>query len=482
MTARRGIRRAARTLLAAALVAGAGLVALPAVASASTPADQARAAADYAYSQGDRSGVAVLDTATGQLWVGGDDLGLFPSESVVKVFIAARLLATGQMTGSVATTAYKMITQSDDAAASSLYGRVGGDGLINWVKSHYGIPFLGTPPSRPGWWGNTHITARGMAYFYQRVKADRVVGPWLLNAMHHAARTGSDGFDQWFGIPAATSGAAIKQGWGGDDDAFNSEGLNSTGLVNGDRFTVAILTQHRPYISSSSVRAVINQQARLLMPGGSILNLAAHDPRYHIDIASASGTSVTLAGWTFDPDSTGRSLQVGLFEGDTRLALVSTTWPRPDVNTAYHITGTHGFRLAFTARYGPHYYCLVFYNYGAGTGNVRACRVVGVNGNPVGRVERLAADAAGVHISGWTVDPAEPATSTGLLITQDGRGVYTGTADLPRPDINLAWHVTGNHGFDVTLPRPAGTLHTWCVYQQRAGVTTLSLGCYVIMR
>src|SRR5213076_1795780 len=170
-----------------------------------------------------------------------------------------------------------------------------------------------------------------------------------------------------------------KQGWGGDDDAFNSEELNSTGLVNGDRFAVAILTQHRPYISSTSVRAVINQQARLLMPGGSVLDLAAHNPRYHVDTAKASGTTVTLAGWTFDPDSTGRSLQVGVFEGSTRLALLTTSVARPDVNQAYHIAGTHGFTLSFTARYGPHWYCLVFYNYGAGTGNVRACYTVAVN-------------------------------------------------------------------------------------------------------
>ena len=54
-------------------------------------------------------------------------------------------------------------------------------------------------------------------------------------------------------------------------------------------------------------------------------------------------------GWTFDPDSTGRSLQVGLFEGNRQLALITTSVSRPDVNQAFHITGTHGFSLSFTA-------------------------------------------------------------------------------------------------------------------------------------
>ena len=45
------------------------------------------------------------------------------------------------------------------------------------------------------------------------VAADPTVGPWLLDAMGAAAATAADGFAQLFGIPAATTGWRVKQGW-----------------------------------------------------------------------------------------------------------------------------------------------------------------------------------------------------------------------------------------------------------------------------
>ena len=131
----------------------------------------------------------------------------------MKVFIATRLLLTGQMSGWNSTTAYKMITQSDDASANALYGRTGGDSVITWVMQKLNIPNLGAPPLRPGWWGGTRITAAGMASFYNKVRHLPSVWNWLGNAMHHATPYGSDGVYQFFGIPSATTGFAVKQGY-----------------------------------------------------------------------------------------------------------------------------------------------------------------------------------------------------------------------------------------------------------------------------
>ncbi|GAA1814841.1 hypothetical protein GCM10009682_39970 [Luedemannella flava] len=41
-------------------------------------------------------------------------------------------------------------------------------------------------------------------------------------AMRLGTYRGSDGFDQWFGIPRYTPDAAFKQGWGSDDDSGHS--------------------------------------------------------------------------------------------------------------------------------------------------------------------------------------------------------------------------------------------------------------------
>ncbi len=255
----------------AAALALLGLVVVPTSARAFTSrADAVSAAASYGSSRGFHVGVAVLDTSTGWLYGAGDYTGTFASESVVKAFIATRLLVSGQMHGTTESLAYKMITQSDDAIASQLYGRVGGDGLISWIKQHYHLYRLGSPPRLPGWWGNTHITPRGLVHFYAHVKKDPKVGPWLLNAMHHATPYGSDGVFQFFGLPSATHGAAVKQGWGCDYDDFctSFSDFNSTGFVNGDRYAVALLARGPLSAYGSEIAGILTGAATKLLPAG----------------------------------------------------------------------------------------------------------------------------------------------------------------------------------------------------------------------
>ncbi len=228
-----------------------------------------QAAADYATARGYRVGLAVLDTRTGKLWGASEHASLFASESVVKVFIATRLLLAGQLTGDTADTAFRMIARSDDGSADALYGYAGGDDLLPWIAAHYGIASLGTPPSRDGWWSNTHISAAGLVQFYAKVKADPVVWPWLSRAMHAATEYGSDGTYQFFGLKQADPNAAIKQGWGQDDDDWSaSSDFNSTGFVNGDRYAVAILLKGPSWQYRTGVPAMVSSVARKLMPGG----------------------------------------------------------------------------------------------------------------------------------------------------------------------------------------------------------------------
>ena len=214
--------------------------------------------------------VAVLDTTTGDFYGSAEDEAEFPSESVVKVLIAADLLATGQLTGSTGQQAYQMITQSDDDDADALWGQVGGPAVVSWAEARYGISDLGAAPSAYGWWGNTKFTARGLVELYAAIKADPVVGPWLISAMSHMSATAADGTDQDFGLAAQTTDGAFKQGWGGDDDADDSEQLNTTGLLEGDRYAVAILVQHVPYEPMATLLPVVDAVAAAVAPGGEI--------------------------------------------------------------------------------------------------------------------------------------------------------------------------------------------------------------------
>jgi hypothetical protein len=221
--------------------------------------------------KGDTVAVAVLDTDTGRYYGSVDAQLQLPSESVVKVVIAANLLATGQMTGATETMAEQMITQSDDADADTLWGKVGGPAVISWVAQRYSITDLGQASATWGWWGNTKFTARGLTELYAAIKADPVVGPWLLSAMQKMNPTAADGTDQDFGLAAQTQVGAFKQGWGGDNDATDCEQLNSTGLLDSGRYAVAILVQKVPAVSMSALLPDVNAIAAAVAPGGAVV-------------------------------------------------------------------------------------------------------------------------------------------------------------------------------------------------------------------
>lgn len=116
-------------------------------------------------------GLAVLDSATGAYYGSPHATRLYPSESVVKVLIAAKLLATGKMTGSTDKRAYRMITQSDDEVADDLWGVVGGPAVINWASDYFDVPDLGAPPTSYGYWGNTNLPPRAWCGCWWRCSA-----------------------------------------------------------------------------------------------------------------------------------------------------------------------------------------------------------------------------------------------------------------------------------------------------------------------
>ncbi|WP_375487526.1 IPT/TIG domain-containing protein [uncultured Jatrophihabitans sp.] len=271
-TPRFSLRSPLAALVTTALVtttAAVVLVAAPQSASAASRAQVLSSAYAYGRARGYHVGIAVLDTKTGKTYHAGYHSGTFASESVVKVMIAARVFAQGRLHGTTAKRVYYMITHSDDSTASSLYPSVGGDHLINWVKSRYHVSNLGSPPNRPGWWGNTHITPDGMVALYGKLKATRTFGAWLINAMAHASKYGSDGFYQWFGLKSANSHAAIKQGWGSDGDNWSAEAdENTTGFVNGNRYAVAILARGPATTYGKAIGSMLTGTAKRLLPGG----------------------------------------------------------------------------------------------------------------------------------------------------------------------------------------------------------------------
>lgn len=472
-----------KRLVCSALTALLGPVILTAVpphpaTAMATASNAAQQAVIYASSHGYRSAISVLDTQTGSRWDAGDAERTYAAESVMKVFIATRLLDTGQMSGFNASTAYTMITRSDDASADALYGRVGGDSLITWVAQTYRISDLGSPPAQAGWWGGTMITTHGLSTLYNSLRHDSRVWPWLSNAMHHATEYGSDGTYQFFGIPSATAGAAIKQGWGADDPAGVPE-FNSTGFVNGDRYVVVILTQGPGY--GAPISNMLTAEARLLMPGGRIENEAINNPIGHYDAASAIGSTVTVRGWAFDPNATSTAINVAIYRDGIGVGWFKAAGQRPDVDAAFKIAGAHGVDVSFTLGDGTHSVCLYAINIGAGTGNPGlGCATVHVHGAPIGHLDAVSASAGGVTLQGWAFDPDQPTAAIPVAVYDDAHGAWYPTG-VARPDVNAAYQISGAHGFDIALQLSSGS-HTLCTYAINTGPPASNplLGCSTV--
>jgi hypothetical protein len=252
---------------------------VPAVRAAATAAvalplitARARRAVRYARAHDMYSGVAVMDTRTGRVYLAGDAHRRFASASVVKTLIATRLLATGQMHGRTATLARSMIERSDNDAAWTLYPLVGRDHLVKWIDEHYHLRGLGARPTMPGVWGSTQLTAAGMVRFYNAVRHDPAVWPWLSRAMHDYAATSAAGEPNAFGIAAAAPRSAVKNGWDTDRDVAHPSNaiINTTGYVQDNRYAVAIFAEGPGRLYYTAGERIVTEAARLLMPRGRL--------------------------------------------------------------------------------------------------------------------------------------------------------------------------------------------------------------------
>ena len=127
-----------------------------------------------------------------------------------------------------------MIVVSDNGIQSDLWRR----DIIPTVAERYGLTRTtnaNNASSRN--WGSAKITANDEARFLWGMSQDPLVGPSLTQWMAAAEPTGSDGFDQAFGLNAMTGDHGSKQGW--SDSGWSPYNIHSVGWTG--RFFVAIL-------------------------------------------------------------------------------------------------------------------------------------------------------------------------------------------------------------------------------------------------
>ncbi|GIF50975.1 beta-lactamase class A [Asanoa ferruginea] len=246
---RRGLLAAAVLAVAGGGVAGAGAIrhaGAEAAGRVSTP-DQLAAArtkvAAYVADVGNLS-VAVRDRTSGVALTVGT--GRFQTASIVKVDILAALLLYAQqriltITDADRSAAKKMITASDNVAATALYRRIGGKAGLTAANKVFGM----TETLPQAGWGVTTTTAADQIRLLTSLTDEQ--GPldddsrtYLFDLMSQVEA------DQAWGVSAAglpTTRVYLKNGW----DTYNADWqVNTIGrLVEpGHDWLVAVLSNH----------------------------------------------------------------------------------------------------------------------------------------------------------------------------------------------------------------------------------------------
>ncbi|WP_440099298.1 hypothetical protein [Streptosporangium sp. H16] len=144
----------------------------------------------------------------------------FRSASVVKILIAIDHLESRRSVPQRDLALLKaMLRVSDDDAATSFWTRGGQGRIVQRMARKLRLTDTVPPPAgKPGFWGYTSLSAMDVVktYRYLLDRADPEVRDLILGHLRRSGQCGSDGFDQYFGIPRAVRGPwAVKQGWSG---------------------------------------------------------------------------------------------------------------------------------------------------------------------------------------------------------------------------------------------------------------------------
>lgn len=147
----------------------------------------------------------------------------FRSASVVKILIAIDYLDKRKTVPAADARLLKvMLRSSDDHAATTFWNRDGKGAIVQRMARKLGLSDTAPPPaSKPGFWGYTSLSAYDIVrtYRYLLDTAAPAVRDTILGHLRNSTPCGTDGFDQYFGIPRAVPKPwAVKQGWSGFGD------------------------------------------------------------------------------------------------------------------------------------------------------------------------------------------------------------------------------------------------------------------------
>ncbi|MBI9114777.1 hypothetical protein [Sanguibacter suaedae] len=209
---------------------------------------------------------------------------------------------------------------------------------------------------------------------------------------------------------------------------------------------------------------------------GSPANKAAPFGVFDTATNRAGTSAVRLQGWAMDPN-TSEPIRIHVYvNGKAKLSTLASS-SRPDVEAAYRNGAAHGFDVEVEVGAGTHAVCIFAIAASGGNNPQIGCKsVTAQNLLPRGSFDAVAAEPGALRVLGWAFDP-DTQDSIRVHVYVDGAPRASIAADKSRPDVGRAEGRGDHHGFDTSIPVPAGH-HRACVYgiDATGGANSL-LGC-----
>ncbi|WP_445996212.1 hypothetical protein ACUWEX_10610 [Okibacterium fritillariae] len=188
-----------------------------------------------------------------------------------------------------------------------------------------------------------------------------------------------------------------------------------------------------------------------------------------VDSVAVKPGSVTVTGWTLDPD-TAASNDVHIYVDGKGQSLTASA-NRPDIARVYPGYGSaHGFSKSFDLKPGAHSVCVFGINkVGPGGNTLMNCSDVTVpGGSPFGVVDSVSVSGKDITAQGWVIDPDTQAAADVHLYV-NGKG-YSFPANAVRPDIARIYPMYGgNHGFAKTVTVDKAGSYSVCAFGINTG-------------
>ena len=174
------------------------------------------------------------------------------------------------------------------------------------------------------------------------------------------------------------------------------------------------------------------------------------------DVSYRGSGNVRVAGWAFDGDEPTTEIPIAIYADGTGIGWFPTGTPRADVNSAYGISGHHGYEALIQLAPGEHSVHVYAINAPYGGNPLIGTRTVLVGANPLGVLDSATPYGRTVQLAGWAYDPDDPQAEISVAVYIDGGGISWFPTGGSRPDVNNAFGITGKHGFDITVPSAPG--------------------------